>query len=371
MFKLHVVQAKYGDALILSFGSPAKPRHILIDGGPSGNYAADLGPALEGVVGKGGKLDLVVLSHVDNDHVVGLLDLFAAIEEDQVSERDPRTKVAALWHNSFERTIDPTGAAAQQMQAIMTMAAAAKMAAPLATDTLETFYGIREGNRLRLMAKKLKIPVNKGFADDVLQVETARAAVKFGPLELKVAGPNKLHLKELQARWLQWLEEAAQKVAADPTTAAMTDNSMPNLSSIVLLAKCDGKSILLTGDARGDYIIQGLQSAGLARNGKLHVDVLKVQHHGSSRNTTPDFFNAITADTYVLSADGRHGNPKFDTLKWIVETARHRRQPITLVATNRTETIAKMLKELPATDYGYTLRLLPEHQHSIEIDLSP
>ena len=370
MFKLHVVQAKYGDALIMSFGTPAKPRHILIDGGPSGNYAVSLEAALERIVGKGGQLDLVVLSHVDNDHVIGLLDLLAAVEEDQVSDRSPRTKIAGLWHNSFERTIDPTGVAAQQMQAIMTMAGAAKLTTPLATDTLETLYGIKEGNRLRLMARKLNIPTNKGFKDDVLLVEAAKAPIKFGPLALKIAGPNKTNLKALQTAWLQWLEEAAQKIANDPATAAMSDQSMPNLSSIVLFAECGGKTILFTGDARGDHIIEGLQTAKLLKKGKLHVDVLKVQHHGSHRNTTPDFFNTVTADIYVLSADGRHGNPKFDTMKWIVETARHRQRPITLVATNETETIIELQKKLPPSDYGYTLRLLPEDEHSIEIALS-
>jgi beta-lactamase superfamily II metal-dependent hydrolase len=370
MFKLHVVQAKSGDALILSFGTSAKPRHILIDGGPSGNYAADLEPALGKIVGKGGKLDLVVLSHVDNDHVVALLDLFAAVEDDQVGDREPRTKIAGLWHNSFERTIDPTGAVERQLQAVMTMAATAKIATPLAAETLDIFYGIREGSRLRLMAKKLKIPINKGFDDDVLLVETAKAPIKVGPLELKIAGPNKTNLKALQNQWLQWLEEAAQKIGADPATAAMSDGSKPNLSSIVLLAKCDGKTILLTGDARGDHIIEGLRAAGLARNGKLHVDLLKVQHHGSNRNATPDFFSAITANVYVLSADGRHGNPKLETMKWIVEAARHRRQPITLVATNQTATIAELQKRLPPCDYGYTLKLLPEREHSVEIVLN-
>jgi beta-lactamase superfamily II metal-dependent hydrolase len=370
MYKLHVVQAKYGDALIMSFGTKARPRHILIDGGPSKNYDADLGPALERIVGKGGQLDLVVLSHVDNDHVIGLLDLLAAVEEDQVSDRSPRTKIAGLWHNSFERTIDPTGASMQQMQAIMMMAGAAKMTTPLATDTLQTLYGIKEGNRLRLMAKKLGIPINKGFEQDVLQVEAARTAIKFGPLALRVAGPSKTNLKALQTAWLKWLEEAAQKIANDPATAAMSDQSMPNLSSIVLLSECEDKTILLTGDARGDHIIEGLQTAKLLKKGKLHVDVLKVQHHGSQRNTTPDFFNTITADTYVLSADGRHGNPKFDTMKWIVEGARARKQRITLVATNETETIIELQKKLPPSGYGYTLQLLPEHEHSTEIALS-
>jgi beta-lactamase superfamily II metal-dependent hydrolase len=366
MFKLHVVQAKYGDALLLSFGTAAKPRHILIDGGPSGNYEAELEPALEAIVGKGKQLDLVVLSHVDNDPVLGLLDLFAAVEDDQVSGRKPRTKIASLWHNSFERTVDPAGKVGQQMQANMMMLA--RMNTPLGADTLETFYGIKEGSRLRLMAKKLGIPINKSFKADVLLA--ARTPVKLGPLQIHVAGPNKDQLKTLETEWLEWLEEAAKRIARDAATAAMTDSSIPNLSSIVLLAKCSGKSILLTGDARGDYVVEGLRTAGLLKNGKLHVDVLKVQHHGSNRNTDAAFFNTITADTYVLSANGRHGNPKLDTMRWIVQGARARGQRIALVATNETETIVALQKQLPPTDYGYTLRLLPEQQHSIEIALS-
>ena len=72
MFSLHVVQAQFGDSLILEFGTPKKRRYILIDGGPSGTYAADLQPALAQIVGTSGQLDLVVLSHVDNDHIVGV-----------------------------------------------------------------------------------------------------------------------------------------------------------------------------------------------------------------------------------------------------------------------------------------------------------
>lgn len=366
MFKLHVVQAKHGDALLLSFGTAAKPRHILIDGGPSGNYAADLQPTLAATLGRGGKLDLVVVSHIDNDHIVGLLDLLAAVEDDQVSGRPLRTKIAALWHNSFERTVDPGGNVTRQMQANMMMLA--RMNTPLGADTLEAFYGIKEGNRLRLMAKKLGIPINKGFKKDVLLA--AKTPLKFGPLELHIAGPNKSQLRTLETEWLEWLDEAARKIAKDAATAAMSDRSIPNLSSIVLLAKCAGKSILLTGDARGDYIVDGLRTAGLLKKDKLHVDVLKVQHHGSDRNTTASFFNTITADTYVLSADGRHGNPKLVTMRWIVESARARQQRITLVATNETETIIALQKQLPPADYGYTLRLLPDQAHSIEITLS-
>jgi hypothetical protein len=57
-------------------------------------------------------------------------------------------------------------------------------------------------------------------------------------------------------------------------------------------------------------------------------------------------------------------------MKWIVEAARHRRQPIALVATNQTETITELQKKLPQADFGYTLKLLSEREHSIEIVLN-
>jgi glyoxylase-like metal-dependent hydrolase (beta-lactamase superfamily II) len=87
MFKLHVVQAQFGDCLILEYGMPKKPRFILVDGGPPGNYSADLALALDKILGARAKLDLVVISHIDNDHIVGVLDLFAALESDAVSGR--------------------------------------------------------------------------------------------------------------------------------------------------------------------------------------------------------------------------------------------------------------------------------------------
>ena len=73
--------------------------------------------------------------------------------------------------------------------------------------------------------------------------------------------------------------------------------------------------MLLTGDARGDKILKGLESIGaVAAGGTLHVDILKVPHHGSSNNVAPKFFQRITADHYVFSGDGEHGNPERETL---------------------------------------------------------
>ncbi len=47
------------------------------------------------------------------------------------------------------------------------------------------------------------------------------------------------------------------------------------------------------------------------------MDILKLPHHGSIRNVEADFFEKVTADHYVISANGRHGNPESETLELI------------------------------------------------------
>jgi len=366
MFKLHVVQAQYGDSLILEYGTAASRKYVLIDGGPPDTFTDDLSDALKAIV-KTKKLALVALSHVDKDHIVGLLDLLAALEEDDVNDRPRRIAVAGLWHNSFSNTIDPDGEITTRLQMLMTMAGSMGTAMPFAADS---FFGVKEGHRLRLLARKLSIPVNKGFADDLVLVETAVEPISLGKLKLRVVGPNQANLDALRADWLAWLATTERRMAADPTTLANADQSVPNLSSIVLLAECGGKTILLTGDARSDHTLSGLEQAGLLTGGKLHVDVLKVAHHGSNRNVTRTFFKNITADTYVISANGRDGNPDHDTMKWIVETAHAAGRPIQLVVTNATPSTKKLKQTHKPADFGYTLTVKPEDKHSIAVTLA-
>ncbi len=68
-------------------------------------------------------------------------------------------------------------------------------------------------------------------------------------------------------------------------------------------------------------ILEGLGKKELLNeDGKLHVDILKFPHHGSFRNMKKEFLENVTADHYVISADGRDDNPDEATLDMIVET---------------------------------------------------
>jgi hypothetical protein len=116
------------------------------------------------------------------------------------------------------------------------------------------------------------------------------------------------------------------------------NRTIPNLSSIVVLVEAARRRarpfrLLLTGDAGGDHILESLDATKLGRGGRFHVDLLKVQHHGSNHSVTQDFFERVTADRYVISGNGRHDIPHRDTLEWL-STAR-RGERYELFMTNR------------------------------------
>ena len=367
MFTLRAVQAEFGDCLIVEFGSGGQPRYLLVDGGPPGTYTAHLERELRKISGAGGKLDLVVLSHVDNDHVVGLVDFLTQLRDQRANNLPETIIVEGLWHNTFSRAIDPTGDITSRLRALVAAAGPQAMA-----QTGIAVMGIGEGNTLRQDALALGLPINRGFPRDLVCVDDAPAPVTLDNLTMQVVGPTRANLDELETKWREWLDAHEDGVATrDPLVAAMADRSVPNLSSIMLLVEADGRRLLLTGDGRGDHLLAGLRETGaLGQDGTIHVDVLKLAHHGSERNATRTFFRTVTADTYVISANGMYGNPDLATLIWIVEAAAEQSRLITLVLTNRTPSSDKLLEEYPAAEYGYRLETMPEGEDSITVEIS-
>lgn len=370
MFKLRVIQAEFGDCLILETGTEEAPRYILIDGGPETIFDRHLEGELRAIAAAGGKLDAVILSHVDNDHIIGLLDFMAKLREQQANGEAPLIAVDEIWHNSFSRTIGNGNDIETRVRTLLNSAGAA---ARTMASTEMAVQGISEGNSLRKTAALLGIPLNQRFAGDLICVDDQPTPIEIDNLGLRVVGPTRANLDELRKKWQEWLDAHEDAVAsADPLLASMSDRSVPNLSSIMLLAEADGKSILLTGDGRGDHLLQGLKQAGLLdAEGRIHVDVLKVAHHGSDRNTTRKFFTQVTADTYVISANGKHGNPDTATLIWLVEAARDQGRKIEIVVTNETSSSRHLLEEYDPAEYGYALTVLETGKHSLTVDLSP
>jgi hypothetical protein len=366
MLKLHVIQAEHGDCFILEYGS-ASSQYTLIDGGPENIYDMHLRDELLRIRDADGKLDLVVLSHVDADHVTGLLDFLAELRKQKGDNTSATIAVDSIWHNTFSQTIGSGNDIQTRMKAMLTKSVGSRQAMTFAGMAVD---GIGEGNRLRLAAQALGIPKNPGTPHDMICVDDLPQPIVYDNLEIRIVGPTRQNIERLKQEWLDWLEKHEDDdLTSNPYLAAMVDQSIPNLSSIMLLAKANDKTILLTGDGRGDHLIQGLDQAGLLNeNGKIHVDLLKMPHHGSDRNMTKNFLKTVVADKYVLSANGKYGNPDLSTLIWIVEAAKEDRRSIEIIATNETTSTKKIVEEYIPSDYGYTLTVMKKGAHSMTIE---
>lgn len=369
MLKLKILQAEHGDCFVLEYGTSADPKYILIDGGPKDTYHNHLKNELEKIRDSGGKLRLVILSHVDNDHVIGLLDMIAQLRQQRVNVERETITIDSFWHNSFSHTIGSHTDIELRLRTLLTTADMAPQTMAPAGMTLD---GISQGHQLRLAASAHSIPINYESPRGLITVEEMPTGNVLDNLSLHVVGPTKESIEMLQKEWLEWLKAQEQGgETANPFFASMSDDSFRNLSSIMVLAKADGKEVLFTGDGRGDHLIRGLSKAGLLNaDGSLHVDVLKVPHHGSDRNVTKGFFRTITADTYIISGNGKHGNPDLATLIWIVEAAKEQGRTIKIVLTNGTLSTRKLSEEYPPNDYGYTLEQIKSGDHSITVELT-
>ncbi len=364
MLYLRIVQAEFGDSLIVEYGSPSRPKYLLVDGGPSGIYHDHLKTELQKIGTAGGELSLVVLSHVDSDHVTGLLDFFATLEEAQSHHTPPLIPVRALWENSFDKTIG-AGTDVQPRMMDLLSTAATRGIRMAAVDAQLSSIG--QGNQLRIAALSLNIPIDPGFGSQPIAVETAPNPIQLDNMNVYVVGPSQKNLDRLRKDWQDWLDAQEAKISALSTEAIPPDTSVPNLSSIMFLLQSGSKRILMTGDGLGADLLDGLDKAGLLVDGKIHVDVFKMPHHGSARNVTPELLRQITADTYVISANGQNDNPDLDTLLWVVDAAQERHQHIRILVTNKTTNTDSLLKQRDRKTCNYTLSIMSKSKNSTRV----
>jgi hypothetical protein len=329
IFSLDVQRARKGDCLILHYGTRADPGLVLIDGGPAQVYGPYLKPRLAAIrkaraLGAADPLpvDLMMVSHIDDDHINGILELTGELVDAKQARKPLALKVRKFWHNTFD---DIIGNSPQELRKAVTAAyGAASLDGDPDVDGLDhvsakVLASASQGFRLRDNARALGWRVNADFGGHLVMAKKGAAAVDAGRgLSLTVAGPMQPELVQLQKEHDAFLKQQEKDRESREALASFTDTSIPNLSSIVVIAEAGGKRVLLTGDARGDKIIQGLELIGaLKPHATMHVDVLKMPHHGSDRNMETSFLQRITADHYVFSGDGEYGNPERATLEML------------------------------------------------------
>jgi hypothetical protein len=258
------------------------------------------------------------------------VDIFKPMSELESEGQQPRWEVASLWHNAFESLVKHSASA--QSATVVSAAEGELDVESLKgkglTDhkSVAVVASVKQGKDLLAYAKMVTTINKEVNGKLIVAPQTGRYDIKItDALTFTVIGPRQSEIDDLQKEW----EKSKAKHGTDEQAVAADylNRTVPNLSSIVFLAeqKSDnGKPtrILMTGDAGGDLILQGLQGADLLdSNGRIRLDILKLQHHGSNHSVDETFFRRVIADVYVISGNGKHGIPHMNTLAWL-STAR-------------------------------------------------
>jgi len=345
LFSLEVLQAKHGDCLILHYGSADKPKLIVIDGGPSGVYTNYLKPRLIKIKEqisdrKSLSLEMVMVSHADDDHINGIKmmtnEMVAEIDNN-VAEDNRMFLIKKLWFNAFDDIVGNVEIpVVASLSSDVTLSSLESLADSLLNEEDEHFAALiastGQGRTIRNNAETLGLVLNAGFTKlnegkaKLVRGDQGDSWIDVSGLKIKVVHPNEQRLQELQVEWDKDLKKYSKKGDRSIILSSLTDTDKSpfNLSSIVCVVEFEGKRILLTGDGRSDDILEGLAANGfLDVNGKVHFDVVKMPHHGSIANMTAKFLQAVTADHYVFSADGKHDNPDQETLDLVAGQVTH------------------------------------------------
>ena len=320
---LKVIKAKHGDSLLLCHDDVT----LLIDGGPPGVYKRFVQPALSQLKPKNNftpaQIDLLMVSHIDSDHIAGVLDLTGELIEKEQENAKPLVTINEVWHNSFADTLikemnSSAVTVREQSLQVADLGGGDNELAKMIENSSHVLASVSQGRRLRNEVERLKISLNSGFEDSIVLSSSQKNTWQKSGVSIKAIGPTQNELDDLREKWAKELPKILKKdqdKQAALASAGRLDQSISNLASIVAIVQADGKSILLTGDARGDMIHKWLVDR--YQKNSFHFDVIKWPHHGSDKNIDSDFFKHITADIHVVCGDGNHGNPEPKTFEML------------------------------------------------------
>ncbi|PFX61619.1 MBL fold protein [Bacillus wiedmannii] len=287
---IKVLPAEDGDCFILSFNK----RNILIDGGRSSrNLLRHLEMELQSIKDKTESIDLLVITHIDDDHIGGVLSIFEMNIHKELIQN--------VWFNSG-RLIDGYFKEENNVNDERDI--------PLILT--DTQVGIEKGNSLEKELKKSNIEpkyvINQG------------ATAHLDGAIFRILSPNQKALAKLNENWEVEIEEEtnleinnqknndyAQTLQSLANQKFKQDTSNVNASSIAFLFEYNCKKVLLLGDSHPSIVKEGLERLGYSSQNKLYVDVVKISHHGSRKNTSEQLLELIECRNFIISTNGGRG----------------------------------------------------------------
>jgi hypothetical protein len=342
MVTLEALNALAGDCLLLRYPGDEGECLWIIDGGPKSDRKKNIAVWRDVLLKRLREINpttplpiaLGMVSHIDDDHINGIQKLTSTLVAARPG-RPAAVKFARFWFNSFDKLVGLSEEAEAATASLESLVSEESLPGVDDEHAKLIMQSVGQGNDLAADLRTLQLDGNNPVGDFVM----AKKGQRPFPIEgakVTVIGPLESRLEALRKEWAKALKKPTKKARQAALQALFLpakslDKSIPNLSSIVALVEIRERKLLLTGDAHGDDIVKAWKELGLGTK-PATIDLLKMPHHGSIRNTTDSFLKFFVADHYVLSADGKYDNPDAPTLEALVKM--HGKRKIVMHFTN-------------------------------------
>lgn len=265
--EIRLIDAGRGDCVVLRYrGVSGAFRNLVFDSGPQSAHR-EFELLVDSLRLAGERIDLMVITHQDDDHLGGLLK---ALKDGRITADD----IGLLVMNSDEAAT-PGAFSDDEL---------------LSAEQRVTLYRLARNCGINT---RTRIVVG-----DSLSVDGAIVSV-LAPTE-----------KERIPRGGKGQDEGVLSARGDWSASIVDlldrqlppqDSSPSNRSSIVVTVEIGLVRVLMTGDAPADRFLPQL-----ACNGRpTRFDIVKLPHHGSARNICAAWSDYIDCARYIICADGR------------------------------------------------------------------
>ena len=266
------------DSFLIKFLCDVKNKYILIDGGLRGNGKKSL-EIVSDIFNNNEVIDLVILTHVDLDHVNGLLSIF---ESDIITSENIGGVLFNTPHSEIE--IDAIKEKLSQC-------------------------GYKEGNKLLELILKKNINIFKAVSGCDYHIDN--------DISIKILAPTQAALDIDHFNWRNTNighDESENYNKESLLKEKHAEDTKPqNVSSIVCLISFDSKIMLFTGDSVPSQILNSVKEP-------IAVNFFKIPHHGSKYNITSELLEKFPSPLYLIPGN-RASYPNFYTIALLDEKA--------------------------------------------------
>ena len=306
---LYFLPAGQGDCFVIQFQDESLSYHnILVDGGNRSilDFKKQKKQLLKIIDnGKKGRFDLVIVTHSDQDHILGILKLVGDNEIEQYVDK--------YWFNS-EKTL------------------AKFFKSDFSHTQKYPVNNIHKGivKSSRQQDNDLYSALENTPKWDC-KVITDQTTEHIGGLKLTVLSPSVEKLRSLNEYWpSQPLRKGAVQSSGEKKfdydlsiqdleqrlTHFEQDESRVNGASIAFLLEFHSLKWLFLSDSHPDIVVTNLKKLVDSNNNKIKIDVVKLSHHGSKKNTNNELLELIDCHNFVVSANANktHYHPNKETL---------------------------------------------------------